>query len=222
MYYKYLAYIFFIITWSIQAVSTDKIKLAAYDIPFILQSDAKGDYDKVFEQVKIIADRTWHYDVLPPARVDLLFDFGKVDCIVPFDKKFHHNIDTINSDHFFIATAYIYTIAGSNPIDSLKQLVNKKVGARNGMLYGPEFDALNLRIEYVESIAQNIEKLNAGRIDAFVAWSPDSLAAFKEKGIEPLPHALPFITHKDSFLCHNTSQSIQFIEEFNRALKQVK
>ncbi len=194
------------------------IKIASYDIPAIIQADGKGEYDKIFQQVNGITDSKLQYQVLPPARVDIMFNSKQIDCILPFDKKFHEDANTINSMPFSIAQAYIYSAKGTQAL-TLNQLKNKKVGARLGMLYGPEFDDAQLNVEYVSYIEQNIDKLNAGRIDAFVAWAPDSIQAFKNKSIGNLPHTKSFIRHNDAFLCHDTIAARKFIKTFNRGLK---
>jgi hypothetical protein len=198
------------------------IKLLAYSIPAILESSGKGKYDQLFQLVKHQAKRSWQYQVMPPARVDKMFEYHKADCIFPFDKAFQTDQTTISSDYFTVAQAYIFSAEGSKPFTSLTQLLGKRVGVRNGMLYGPEYEKLGLKVNLVDSIEQNLEKLQSGRIDAFLAWAPDVMAFFAEKQMKPLPHAAPFVLHHDAFLCHGTEKSRQFIKEFDQALVKLK
>jgi len=204
------------------SVDTSAIKLLAYNIPSIIEINGEGKYDLLFKQVKLSAQQSWHYQVMPPARADKMFQFNKADCIFPFDKAFHNDKSTIASDYFTIAEAYIFSAEDTQPFTSLKQLIGKRVGARNGMLYGPEYNELNLNVSLVDSIEQNLEKLKSGRIDAFLAWAPDVMAFFNAKKMQPLPHAQPFVFHHDAFLCHNSIQTKQFISEFNQALLTIK
>ena len=78
-------------------------------------------------------------------------------------------------------------------------------------------------MSFSNTIEQNIKKVQAGRIDAFVAYIPDAWFAFKSLNMEMLPHGNnPIMVHEDGFLCHNTADALQFIEEFNAALNQLK
>jgi len=203
------------------ATSTQKIAILGYDIPKLLEKNRTGEYDKILMAAfkKVSVDLT--YKIVPPARADLSFDKHKVDCIIPYDKSFHKNPDTVNSLPLNIAKAYIYTDFNTLPIHNISDLSQKTVGARNGMLYGKDFDQINASVQYVERIEQNIDKLLSGRIDAFVAWSPDSDKAFKLKGISPLTRGKAFMEHKDSMLCHDNEQNRAFIKELNKALKEI-
>lgn len=201
---------------------TQPLKLAAYDIPALLQKDGKGKYDVLIKRFGQQVNKLWQYDILPPSRADRLFAIKAIDCIVPYDAYFSPLENVINSSPLDVAKAYVFTAEDTAPIQHLAELTGKRVGARNGMLYGGEFDNKKFNIQLVEAIKQNIDKLQAGRIDAFVAWAPDVFYTFKELGMEALPHADPFVIHKDAFLCHNTPQAQQFIDEFNRGAMQFK
>lgn len=204
------------------AVIAQEMKIAGYDIPALIQKDGSGEYDQKIANIQTQLAENWQYDILPPARADKLFDAKALDCIFPYDRKFHLNKQTINSLPLGIAKAYIYSKAGTMPFKNIVQLQGLRVGARIGMLYGPEFDALSLHVEYVTTLEQNIDKINQSRIDAFVAWSPDSDAAFNNKNMAPLPHGAPFVEHNDAILCHDTPKNRIFIDSFNKAILSLK
>jgi len=203
-------------------VLAQDVRIAGYDIPALIQKDGTGEYDQKITNIQTKLSKTWQYKILPPARADKLFDAKALDCIFPYDRNFHPNKQTINSLPLGIAQAYIYSNAGSSPIVNIKQLQGLRIGARIGMLYGPEFDSLNLHVEYVTTLEQNIDKIKQGRIDAFVAWSPDSDAAFERKKMPPLPHGEPFVEHNDAILCHDTLKNRAFINNFNQAMLSLK
>ncbi|XQW86108.1 hypothetical protein ACOYR1_05055 [Thalassotalea piscium] len=211
---------FVVVSWvtSFFSQAQDEIKLMAYDIPAVLQKDKQGKYDLIIEQVRIIQKQQWHYSLAPPPRVDKMFEEKMIDCILPFDKAFYSDPTVINSAPLNIAKARIYSL--NNKIMSLISLKNKRVGARKGMLYGPEFDALNLNVSYVGHVNQNIEKLLSERIDAFVAWSPDVEAILLKKGLT-LMRSEPFIVHNEAFLCHDSKKTRAFISLFNQGLRQL-
>lgn len=199
------------------------VTLGAYDIPTLLQKDGKGSYDLIFAEVNKIAGKNWRYQVLPPSRVDKDFASKVLDCIIPLDKDFFAGGNVMQSDFFNMAKIYIFTKEGSQPLAGVADLKGLKVGARRGMPYGPEFDAAGLKVNYSNTIEQNIKKVQAGRIDAFVAYVPDAWFAFKSLGLKMLPHNdVPMIVHEDGFLCHDTPDSRLFIKEFNTALTQLK
>jgi len=190
----------------------------AYDIPDVLQSDKQGMYDLLIEKAANNQQQRWDYTIAPPARVDEMFNQNVVDCIIPYDKSFHLNKQTINTLPLFVATARIYS--RHQVIQQLQDLKGLSVGARKGMLYGPEFDQLNLNVNYVTRIGQNIDKLVSDRIDAFVAWSPDAEAAMQKKEVA-FYRSEPFVAHNDAFLCHDTPKARAFVEQFNQGLKNI-
>lgn len=198
--------------------ASDEIKLMAYDIPAILQADKQGEYDLIIEQVNKLQQQKWRYAIAPPARVDSMFESNLIDCILPYDKAFYPGTKVINSAPLNIAKARIYSLSTESM--SLNALKGKKVGARIGMLYGPEFDALKLDIKYVNSVEQNVEKLLSQRIDAFVAWSPDVEAVLLKKGLT-LISSEPFVVHNEAFLCHDTPVSRAFIILFNEGIDKL-
>ncbi|MEW6992386.1 hypothetical protein AADZ91_17085 [Colwelliaceae bacterium 6441] len=199
----------------VSAFATADVKIAVYNLPPLFEPSGNGSYDQLFNKVKVKANENWSYNILPAARAEQAFSAKNVDCVAPFDKDFSGLSDVIQSDFFNVAKIYIFTPAGTPALTKLKQLQGKKVGARRGMPYGPEFGMLNLKVDYVETIEANIKKLKAGRIDAFLAYVPDAWEAFNHLGmkLEDLSYneASPYITHEDGFLCHNTLAAQAFL-----------
>jgi len=121
-----------------------------------------------------------------------------------------------------IAKVYIFVNQGQTPISCLEDLKEKKVGIRLGMPYGKSFENAKLKTYEVPEIGQNIKKIKAGRIDAFVAYIPDAYRAFRELGTAPYPHdaSNPLAVHPDRLVCRGVDQ--EFITKFNELLKQLK
>lgn len=199
--------------------ASDEIKLMAYDIPSILQKDKQGEYDLLIAKVKALKKQNWKYEIAPPGRVDQMFESKLIDCILPYDKAFYYNKNTLNSAPLNKATARIYTL--DKKLVKLSDLKGKRVGARTGMIYGPLFNAANLDLHYVSRIEQNIDKLLSKRIDAFVAWSPDVEAILQSKKVS-LIRSEPFIIHNEAFLCHDTAKARVFIKVFNDGLAKAQ
>ncbi len=198
------------------------VKLGAYEIPTLLEKNGSGTYDKIFSEVRQAAGKNWRYKVLPPSRADKDFADKRLDCIIPLDADFYQGDKVIQSDFVNVARVYIFTERGSKPVNSLAALKGKKIGARRGMPYGPEFDKLALNVSYSNNIEQSIKKVNAGRLDAFIAYVPDAWFAFQALNMEMLPHGKAVITHEDGFLCHDTPEAKAFIESFNAALVKLR
>lgn len=205
---------------------TAEIRLVAYNIPALLQTDGKGSYDKIIAQLGHISGRTWSYDVLNPQRAEKLFVSKEADCVFPLDKYFSPVNRVLQTDYLNLAKIHIFTPHGATAIDALPALVGLKVGARRGMPYGFKFEALQLDIEWVDDIDQNIRKIQAGRIDAFVAYIPDIWAAFKKNGMPQdfLSYRAdkPLLVHEDAFLCHNNAASRAFVADFDAAIKTLR
>nr|WP_284676638.1 transporter substrate-binding domain-containing protein [Vibrio sinus] len=119
-----------------------------------------------------------------------------------------------------IAKVYIFTPHGSDSITDLAQLVGKKVGARAGFPYGKKVDDSGVKLILTKSMEQNIKKLQSGRLDAIIDYTPDMYTAFDEMGIQPLSFDKdnPVEVHNDSVICKKTPETEAFIRNLNAVI----
>ena len=74
-------------------------------------------------------------------------------------------------------------------LSRLSDLKGMKVGVRTGMPYGSRVEKAGLNLIKAKTDEANVKKLKAGRIDAFLAYTPDMMTVFQDLGMSPLPHA---------------------------------
>lgn len=202
-----------------------QLRLGAYAIPGVFESNKTGDYDKVLARLTASGGPKMDYAVAPPARIDDEFKSGKLDCIIPLDSRFWHESGKFfNSEPLNIAKIYIFSRNGEGPYTSPDQLKDKRVGVRRGFNYGPKFDAAGLKPSEVNDDNVNVEKLNGNRIDAFVAFVPDmwQWAAEKKQALPNHKADSPMETHKDAFLCIDTPATRDFVKSFDASLVKLR
>lgn len=201
-----------------------EIRLGVYEIPTLLQANGQGSYDKVMAYVERNFRYNWRYKAYPAEVLDKLFAEQQIDCIFPADRNFYGAPGVLQSDYFNLSRVFIYTKPTHDVLVGVESLKGKRVGARKGATYGPKVDNAKLGLIYSPTIEQNILKLVNGRLDAFIAYVPDALFAFKSLNMEPLNHdpSSPLLTIEDGFLCHDSVQSRKFIRRLNVALGYIK
>jgi ABC-type amino acid transport substrate-binding protein len=212
-----------LLTW-LPAVHAEP-RLGAYAIPGVFEPDKSGNYDKVLAKVAKDSGLKLDYVVLAPGRLETDFKDQKFDCVIPLDARFWSSNDkTFNSEPLNVAKIYLFSRATEGPYWNLDQVKGKRIGVRRGMPYGPVFDGSGLQAEVVNDDDQNVQKLAANRIDAFLAYVPDMWEWSKEKQ-RPLPNhdqTKPFETHKDAFLCRDTAETRAFAKTFNDAVIKIR
>ncbi len=120
------------------------------------------------------------------------------------------------------AKVYLFGPPGGSVYTELSQLKGKKIGVRRGMNYGKGFAAAQLKISMVNDLAQNIKKLEMGRIEAVIAYIPDMYLTLSDLNKPMLPHdaAKPLAIHKDALVCKGVASS--FMDTFNKNLKALE
>ena len=69
-----------------------------------------------------------------------------------------------------------------------------------------------------------MKKLKAGRIDAFLAYTPDMMTVFQDMGMSPLPYAAdqPVAVHEDTVLCRKDKGGDEIVAAFNAGFKKIE
>ncbi len=203
-----------------------EVEIIAYEIPGLHQGDGLGAYDKIVSET-VIHSQLASLNVYPPARAEGSFSNCQNCCISPANKNDEFlwaNENFLQTEPMAIAKVYIFVAPGQLPIYRLEDLLGKKVGLRRGMPYGKSIDSIknNLDIVSVSRIKQNIRMVQAGRIDAFIAFTPDAYNAFRNIDLKPFPHdtSRPIATFPDSLVCRGVNP--EFIEKFNNRLHQMR
>lgn len=200
---------------SFSSESSDAV-IAAISIDGLHQKNGNGDYDKIVKGLAKVR-------VLTPTAAEKLFTKGGADCISPAnaDNNFYtYSFPVITSNSMFQAKIYAYTQTGTPVLSSLSELSGKKVGIRSGMPYGNEIDSSDLKFIKARDIETNIKRLKQGQIDVFIAYWPDTDAAFDKAGISPLTHAKdsPLAVHDDQVVCRDNEAGRAVIKAVNAKL----
>lgn len=192
----------------------------AIEIEGLHQKDGKGEYDVIIKNA-LVNEKRAKLKVMPPARVEKTFETCSNCCWSPANKNpefYQFDDSVVVSKPMGIAKIHLFTKPGSEVLNSWDQLADKKVGFRHGMPYGKTFDAGKFKKNGVKSIEKNIALLEAGRIDAFVAYVPDAYVVFEALGKLPFPHDEdhPLVEHPDALACRGVDAKT--IEDFNKML----
>ncbi|MDB5820022.1 MAG: hypothetical protein JWQ11_3662 [Rhizobacter sp.] len=208
-----------------QQASCAEPKIGATLIPGVFEADKSGDYDKAMAALRTASGLALEVLSQPPARVEEDLRQHKIDCMVPFDVRFWTGSEKlVNSEPVNVAKIFIFTKAGDGPYTSLEPLKGKRVGGRRGLNYGPKVDAAGMKLDPVNEDDQNVQKLDSGRIDAFLAYVPDMWiwAAEKKRQLPNHDAAHPFEVHNDALLCHDTPETRAFLKTFDAAVVKLR
>jgi ABC-type amino acid transport substrate-binding protein len=199
-------------------------KIVALAIPGVFEADKSGDYDKVL--AKVAANGvTVDYSVIAPGRAEADFKERKFACTMPIDVRFWPGKEKlVNSEPMNVVKIFLFSRTGEGPYTSLDQLKGKLIGARRGIPYGPKLAASGMTPELVNEDDQNVQKLQAKRIDAFLAYVPDMWFWAKDKK-QPLPNHdkdHPVDIHRDALLCHDTPENRAYIKAFDAEVVKLR
>lgn len=211
----------------IGSAGANENSVAALQVDGLFQKDGQGLYDQVFTAVQKHAAGLIESQTVAPNRALQDFESGKVACLSPANTNtnfYKFSFATTQSKPMSVAKIYIFSKAGSAPISDLSALQGMKVGVRSGMPYGAQVTSSGLKLIEARTIEANVRKLEAGRIDAFIAYVPDAYSAFENMGIDKLPHAenTPIAVHEDALLCRNDKGGEQIVSQFNAALDELE
>jgi ABC-type amino acid transport substrate-binding protein len=199
-------------------------KIGAQAIPGVFEVDKSGDYDKVLAQIAA-SGVPLDYVVVAPGRAEAEFKEGKLDCLAPADARFWTTQEKlVNSEPLNVAKIFLFSRPGEGPYTSLDPLKGKRLGARRGLPYGPKLAASGVVPELVNEDDQNVQKLAAKRIDAFLAYVPDMWLWAADKK-QPLPNHdknTPFDVHRDALLCRDTPEVRAYLKSFDAQVSKMR
>lgn len=199
-------------------------RIIGIEIPGLHEKSGNGVYDKIITKA-VVEKNKGKLTVDPPARAENTFSKCTDCCFTPANDNpefYDFGSDIVKTNPMSTAKIYIFTAKGKPALSSISDLAGKKVGIRLGMPYGKSFDGAGLKTDAARTIEANIKKLNAGRLDAFVAYVPDAYVAFEKMNMEPLPHdkANPIAVHEDCLVCRGVPAD--FVDNFNKALSEME
>ena len=190
-------------------------KIVATKLDGVVERNHSGVYDQVFGELK------FDYEVFSPELALDKFKGNEFDCIFPLDQDFYGDkSNTVQSTPINLAKIFIFTLKGP-PITDLDKLKGMRVGMRSGLNYGPKLSYPRFKVEFANSIYSNVWKLRSDRIDAIVDFNPDMEDYLKKVSLSLVyDKNAPVIVHKDALLCHDGPKEREFVQRFNKAVKE--
>lgn len=217
---KFITTVFLAFSYHSSASTT----IAVANIDGLFDRKKEGQYDEVLTAIKKQGPDFTVIHV-PPGRTFNSFYSKKVNCLAPTDLKNNDfPFPVIESEAINLSKAYVFWFDKNTATPSLTDIKGLRVGARSGMIYGKEFESLDIKRKNVTTIESNYKKLITHRIDVFVAFTPDIWSLFKNRTIPSVDYdkQQPFVTYKDSVVCHDTPENRLFIEKFNKTIFRLK
>ncbi|WDE07079.1 hypothetical protein SG34_009405 [Thalassomonas viridans] len=204
------------------------VAIYALDIPGLHNKDGQGAYDVVIKKI-MVGQFAIDIQVLPPKRALLYFDLCDYCCFSPgnTDSNFYDfDPQARETAPMAVAKIFIFSAYGREPFRSLSELKGKQVGIRLGMpLSNNIVEAIDKKFFHVQNAASleaNLARLKLGRVEAALAWFPDSDLLFAQNNIEPYPHdkAFPVAVHNDAFVCKGVPE--RFYQVFNLGVERLR
>lgn len=190
-------------------------KIYASSLEGLCQKDGQGKYDLIAKELGIT------YKVYPAARARQ-FMLTEKSCLFPVDMQyFDVGVSLIQSQAFVKIPIKIFSLSKAMMLEELK---GKRVGMRLGLLYGKSVDQLkkDWNVEYVDTLAQNMKKLESGRLDAIVEFELDVDEYFKKnpKIKNWQDNSKPIEILSDALVCVDTEKNRKVIDRFNKTINK--
>ena len=193
------------------------------EIPRYYQNDGNGAYQRLMREILKRSGQTARIESFPVSRATVMFDKFKNACY-PVSLKLAVSVlgyrllatrDSINRFKIVIAT-----LRGNAMITSFDQLRGRSIAALPAAdiaAYG--YTASSLTVRYVDSHAQGLEMLKAGRVDAMLGSVGDLIDLKDKLNYED---ADPIYTANENIVCHPGPESEAFLEKIDPVIRSMK
>lgn len=209
--------LFFLIFISLFPIKVwaEQIEIISFELPSLQNKERTGTYDKVINHYQEI-----NHSFLPTKRAVVTFlDNNCKNCCISvwsiegIEKEYpdYNSKKLIQSAPLGHAELYIFS--KEIRYDSVTELRGKHIALKRGMPYNQNLDGINLN--YTHSIESNIQMLNKGRVDAFLAYSPDVFSVYNKLKIQPDLTGKVINKLPDNVVCKSSKESLLFLEKLN-------
>lgn len=204
------------------------LEFATFLIPMHVESDSKGLFIDLVHEMARRTGTTVHINVLPPSRAIDGFVHGNYDALFPaFDLNFASGHPAARTkESIDCKEDFVFTRKGAPFLKTLKDLEGKRVGITRGYPYAPEIMVHpGLKFESAKSDEVNIEKLIAGRVNAFILDEKTGIKAFEAKGLLPVMQydANQSVSRLDVYVAFHAQPAGQALaDRFSQALAAMK
>ncbi|MDB5896309.1 MAG: amino acid transporter substrate-binding protein family [Rhodoferax sp.] len=210
------------------AASQATVDIGSFPIPLHVESDREGIFIVLTREIaqRTRTDLTLH--ITPPKRALANFAnqtmtglFPALDVSFEPGQKFIRTREAIDCKEDFI-----FTVKGQTFLRTLADLQGKRVGITRGYPYAREVtDHHGFTLEPAASDHVNIEKLLAGRLDAFVLDEKTGLKAFAQLGASQqmqYQSGMPVSRQEVYYAFQSTPDGQRLADAFSGALREMK
>jgi polar amino acid transport system substrate-binding protein len=166
------------------AISADTLTIATYPIPLMVVSKNEGVFIELTKALAQEASLELTIIVLTPQRAFQELEAKTIDCVFPALKVIMPG-DYALSDSVYVKRDYVFTLKDKEQpsLEILSDLPGKHVGITSGYPYAKTLTSdSRIHLAVANSDRQNVKKLMAGRIDAFIVEEKSGLKAFLNNG----------------------------------------
>lgn len=204
------------------------VPVVTYPIPVHVESPEKGLFIDLVRAVATEAGLAVHVSVQPPPRALQSFGSGQHAVVFPaLDVLFPENAGIVRSKEAIDCKEdFVFTRRGTALLTQLDELHGLRVGITRGYPYAREVgESKTLAIETALSDEANLQKLVAGRIDAFILDEKTGVRALEQTGLgEQVQYdpARPVSRQEVYYAFQDTPDGRQLAERFSDALGKLK
>jgi polar amino acid transport system substrate-binding protein len=204
------------------------MELGTFPIPMHVESETRGVFIELTQEIARRSRADVAIRVVPPRRALDGFEnqsfvgmFPALDVSFPAGQAFIRTREAIDCKEDFV-----FTRKDTPFLKTLADLKGKRVGITRGYPYAREVtDNTTFTLETAASDEANIQKLLAGRLDAFVLDEKTGVQAFALLGAKALmqyPAGAPVSRQEVYYAFQSTAEGKLLAELFSTALQQMK
>lgn len=169
------------------AIAADKVKVGTFSIPALADDSSKGVFVELAGEIAKRAGLEFDVAVLTPQRANEEFRAGNLDVLFPaVDALFEKGKPALRTKEIiYVKRDFVFTLKGSTVLKTMADLEGKTVGITQGYPYVKTLTGnKKIKIETAASDEENLKKLAAGKIAAYVVEEKTGLIAVKKAGME--------------------------------------
>ena len=206
-------------------VQAAQYTLAGYPIPLMIEDENTGLFVVLVQELIKRTGTDAAIVVYPPPRTVQSFHDGTIDGFFPALDVLIAKEKSETEEPIYFKQDFAFTQTGQPEIKSIQELEGKTVGITAGYPYVKELTS-NTKITFEEARddVSNMQKLSAGRIDAFVVEEKTGLKAVEQSGVSNVtyPKDSPLSRQKVYIAFQPTEDGKKLAAAFSDALKAMK
>lgn len=205
-----------------------EILVTTYPIPALVESATSGLFIDLVQAVAAEARQPIRISIQPPPRAVQSFSSGSQAVLFPaLDVLFPVGTPIVRSKEAIDCKEdFVFTRSGAPLLNSLADLKGKRVGITRGYPYAREVSENSLyTVESASTDEANLQKLIAGRLDAFILDEKTGIRALQKDGLTQQVQydpQHPVSRQEVYYAFQNNAEGKALAEQFSAALEKLK